>query len=129
MRALTHFMDMKPWVFATCVLMLLAARFASAQTPGAGRLLITVTDPTGGVVPDAQRAAADPRGTAFRTILTREDIDALSDDPSEMAQQLLDIAGGNAVFKIDSFIGGALPPKAMIKSIHVVRDTINAENH
>jgi hypothetical protein len=81
------------------------------------------------VVQDAQRAASDPRGNAFRTILTRADIDALSDDPAEMAQQLLDIAGGNAVFRIDSFVGGALPPKAMIKSIHIVRDTFSAENH
>ena len=81
------------------------------------------------VVQSAQQAAADPRGNAFRTILTAEDIQALSDDPAEMAQQLLDIAGGNAVFKIDSFIGGALPPKAMIKSVHIVRDTFAAENH
>jgi hypothetical protein len=62
-------------------------------------------------------------------MLTREDIEALSDDPAEMAQQLQDIAGGNAVFRIDSFVGGALPPKPMIKSIHVVRDTFSAENH
>jgi len=81
------------------------------------------------VAQDAQRAASDPRGNAFRTLLTREDINALSDDPAEMAQQLLDIAGGNAVFTVDSFVGGALPPKAMIKSIHIVRDAFNAENH
>jgi len=81
------------------------------------------------VAQDAQQAAADPRGNVFRTVLSRADIEALSDDPNEMAQQLLDIAGGNAVFKIDSFVGGALPPKAMIKSIHIVRDAFNAENH
>jgi hypothetical protein len=81
------------------------------------------------VVQDAQAAAVDPRGTSFRTMLTREDIEALSDDPAEMAQQLQDIAGGNAVFRIDSFVGGALPPKPMIKSIHIVRDTFSAENH
>ena len=39
-------------------------------------------------------------------MLTPEDIQALSDDPAEMAQQLLDIAGGNATFRIDSFVGG-----------------------
>ena len=55
---------------------------------------------------NAQTAAADPRGNAFKEILTREEIDALSDDPAEMAQQLLDMAGGNAVIRIDSFYGG-----------------------
>ena len=39
------------------------------------------------------------------------------------------MAGGNAVIKIDSFVGGALPPKAFIKSIHIIRDTFPAENH
>ena len=78
---------------------------------------------------DAQAAAADPRGSAFKTILTRGEIDALSDDPAEMMQQLLDMAGANAVIRIDSFFGGPLPPKAQIKSIHIVRDAFAAENH
>jgi len=80
------------------------------------------------VARDAQVAAADPRG-AFRTILTREEINALSDDPAEMAQQLLDMAGGNTVFTIDGFSGAPLPPKAFMKSIHIVRDSFAAENH
>jgi carboxypeptidase family protein len=78
---------------------------------------------------DAQAVAAERRGGSFSSALTREEINALSDDPAEMAQQLLDMAGGNAVIRIDSFLGGPLPPKAMIKSIHVVRDTFAAENH
>ena len=41
---------------------------------------------------DAQAVAADPRAR-FGTALTREQIDALSDDPDEMAQQLQDMAG------------------------------------
>ena len=78
---------------------------------------------------EAQAAAVDPRGNAFKTILTREEIDALSDDPTEMTQQLLDMASANAVIRIDSFFGGPLPPKAQIKSIHIVRDAFAAENH
>jgi Carboxypeptidase regulatory-like domain/TonB dependent receptor-like, beta-barrel len=78
---------------------------------------------------EAQAAAADPHGNAFKTILTREEIEALSDDPSEMAQQLLEMASANAVIRIDSFFGGPLPPKAQIKSIHIVRDAFAAENH
>jgi hypothetical protein len=78
---------------------------------------------------DAQEAAADRRGNAFGTALTREQVDALSDDPDEMAQQLQDMAGGSAVIRVDSFEGGKLPPKAQIKSIHITRDAFAAENH
>jgi hypothetical protein len=61
--------------------------------------------------------------------MTREQIEALSDDPDEMAQQLQDIAGGNAVIRVDSFEGARLPPKTAIKSIHITRDAFAAENH
>jgi hypothetical protein len=81
------------------------------------------------VTRDPQAAAADPRGSAFGTTLTREEIGALSDDPAEMAQQLLDIAGGNAIFRIDGFNSGALPPKSAIKSIRIARDRFAAEHH
>src|SRR6185503_4052511 len=77
---------------------------------------------------DAQAVAADPRAR-FGTALTREQIEALSDDPDEMAQQLQDMAGPNAVLRIDSFEGSQLPPKSQIKSIHITRDAFAAENH
>ena len=77
---------------------------------------------------DAREAASD-RKTTFGTALTREQIDALSDDPDEMTQQLQDMAGGNAVIRVDSFEGGRLPPKSAIKAIHITRDAFAAENH
>src|SRR4051812_9306317 len=77
---------------------------------------------------DRQAVAADPRAR-FGTALTREQIDALSDDPTEMAQQLADMAGPNAVIRVDSFEGSQLPPKSMIKAIHITRDAFAAENH
>jgi hypothetical protein len=77
---------------------------------------------------DAREAASDRRGT-FGTALTREQIEALSDDPDEMAQQLKDMAGTDAVLRVDSFEGGRLPPKAAIKAIHITRDAFAAENH
>ena len=80
------------------------------------------------VVRDASEAASDRRAT-FGTAMTREQIDALSDDPDEMAQQLQDMAGGNAVIRVDSFEGGRLPPKSAIKAIHITRDAFAAENH
>ncbi len=78
---------------------------------------------------DKQQAAADPRGPAFGTTLTREQLDALSDDPDVLRQQLQDMAGPGAVIKVDSFEGGALPPKAQIRSIRISRDSFAAEYH
>ncbi len=78
---------------------------------------------------DARAAASDPNGGSLTTQLTQEEIASLSDDPDELARQLSDMAGGNAVIKIDSFVGGELPPKAFIKSIRIIRDTFPAENH
>src|SRR5436190_23957251 len=77
---------------------------------------------------DAREAASDRRST-FGTALTREQIQSLSDDPDEMAQQLQDVAGGNATIRVDSFEGGRLPPKSAIKAIHITRDAFAAENH
>ena len=81
------------------------------------------------VARDKQEAAADPRGPSFGTTLTREQIEALSDDPAILRQQLQDMAGPGAVFRVDSFEGGALPAKAQIRSIRISRDQFAAENH
>jgi hypothetical protein len=77
---------------------------------------------------DARETASDRRAT-FGSAMTREQIEALSDDPDEMAQQLQDMAGGNAIIRVDSFEGGRLPPKSTIKAIHITRDAFAAENH
>ena len=61
-----------------------------------------------------------------RTALARianimwDQIEALSDDPTVLQQQLQDMAGPGAVIRIDGFEGGALPAKAMIRSICAV---------
>lgn len=77
---------------------------------------------------DKQEAAAS-RAQSFGTTLTREQLEALSDDPTELQRQLQDMAGPGAVIRIDSFEGGTLPPKAMIKSIRISRDQFAAEYH
>lgn len=77
---------------------------------------------------DRQTAASD-RDVTFGTVLTREQIDALSDDPEELKRQLMDIGGPNAKIFVDSFEGRELPPKAMIKSIRVTRDQFAPEAH
>src|SRR5262249_40425570 len=77
---------------------------------------------------DKQETAADRQST-FGSALTREQLDALSDDADVLRQQLNDIAGPGAVIRVDSFEGSPLPPKSQIKSIHITRDGFAAENH
>jgi hypothetical protein len=77
---------------------------------------------------DARDVATD-RTLTFGSVLTREQIQALSDDPDEMRRQLMDLAGPDAIIKVDSFEGQQLPPKAQIKSIRISRDQFAAENH
>ena len=60
----------------------------------------------------------------FGSALTREQIDALSDDPNEMRAAAAGHGRPGAVIRVDSFEGGELPPKSQIKSIHVTRDTL-----
>lgn len=76
--------------------------------------------------------AIDPaalRGNAFSTSLTREEIEALSDDPDEMAEQLRQIAGPGAQIFIDGFQGGRLPPKDQIEQIRISTNSYSAEYH
>ncbi len=87
------------------------------------RLMSSVT-----VERDRQTAASE-RDVTFGTVMTREQIEALSDDPDELRRQLEDIAGPGAKLLIDSFEGRDLPPKALIKSIRVTRDTFAPEVH
>ncbi|HTL46413.1 MAG TPA: TonB-dependent receptor [Vicinamibacterales bacterium] len=81
------------------------------------------------VAQDKQLAAADPRGTSFGTTLTREQIEALSDDPIQLQQQLQDMAGPGAVIRVDGFEGSPLPAKSQIRSIRISRDQFAAEFH
>jgi hypothetical protein len=75
-----------------------------------------------------QQDAADTRAS-FGSTLTREQLEALSDDPAELRRQLEDMAGPGAVITVDSFEGGALPLKAQIRSIRISRDQFAAEYH
>ena len=60
------------------------------------------------------RAAA-----AFSTVLTREQIDALPDDPDEMEEVLKAMSPPGATIRVDGFTGGELPPKSQIRSIRL----------
>jgi hypothetical protein len=79
---------------------------------------------------DGQTSALDPRGNAFSTVLTREQIAALPDDPDEMERILKAMAPPGATIRVDGFSGGKLPPKSQIRSIRLPRmDMFAAQNH
>lgn len=82
------------------------------------------------VTRDRQTTSLDPRGSAFSSVLTREQIDALPDDPDEMEEALKALAPPGAVIRVDGFTGGKLPPKSQIRSIRLPRmDMFAAQNH
>src|SRR5215813_660807 len=66
---------------------------------------------------DKREAGTDPRGDAFATVLTPEQIAQLPDDPEEFEQALRNLAGPGATFKVNGFRGGKLPPKNQIREI------------
>jgi hypothetical protein len=81
------------------------------------------------VTRDRQIVAADRGSVTFGSALTREQIDALPDDPALLEAALREMAGGDAIIRVDSFEGGRLPDKSQIKAIHISRDQFAAENH
>ncbi|MEO8483714.1 MAG: carboxypeptidase regulatory-like domain-containing protein [Acidobacteriota bacterium] len=79
---------------------------------------------------DKQSSALDPGGSAFSTMLSREQIDALPDDPDEMKAVLQAMSPPGATFRIDGFTGGRLPSKSQIRSIRLPRmDNFAAQSH
>ncbi|HUR19520.1 MAG TPA: hypothetical protein VMZ90_01845, partial [Vicinamibacterales bacterium] len=78
---------------------------------------------------DRQLVGAERGSVTFGSALTREQIEALPDDPVELERVLREMAGGDAIIKVDSFEGGRLPDKSQIKAIHISRDQFAAENH
>jgi hypothetical protein len=78
---------------------------------------------------DPRTAASDPKSERFGNTLSREQIEALPDDPDEMEQALKQMAGPGATIRMDGFRGGKLPPKSQIRSIRFSTAMFAAENH
>jgi hypothetical protein len=77
---------------------------------------------------DPRESATDPRGGSS-TLLTTRDLAAFSDDPDVFQQQLEAMAGPGAVFRVNGFLGGRLPPKSQIQSIRFRMTPYSAEEH
>jgi len=71
-------------------------------------------------------------GNASAIVLKGKDLDALSDDPDELSDELTALAGPSAgpnggQIYIDGFSGGQLPPKSAIREIRINQNPFSAE--
>ncbi|MBA3242271.1 MAG: TonB-dependent receptor [Acidobacteria bacterium] len=78
---------------------------------------------------DEREKRTDPRGDAFTTIITGDQLADLPDDPAELEATLKRLAGPGAIIRIDGFTGGRLPPKSEIRQIRFRRNSYAAEYH
>ncbi|HEY6490714.1 MAG: carboxypeptidase regulatory-like domain-containing protein [Terracidiphilus sp.] len=86
---------------------------------------VVVTDESPGVNVEAG-------GNANSVVIKGKDLDALSDDPDELSNELQALAGPSAgpnggQIYIDGFTGGQLPPKSAIREIRINQNPFSAE--
>jgi len=80
-----------------------------------------------------QPVSTEPTNNANQQVLTGKDLDALPDDPDEMAAALQALAGpsmgpNGGQITIDGFSGGRMPPKESIREIRINQNPFAAEN-
>jgi hypothetical protein len=73
-----------------------------------------------------------PDNNANAIVLKGKDLDALSDDPDELSNELQALAGPSAgpnggEIYIDGFTGGQIPPKSSIREIRINQNPFSAE--
>jgi hypothetical protein len=86
---------------------------------------VTVTD-------DSPQVSVEAGGNTDSIMLKGKDLDALSDDPDELSNELTALAGPSAgpnggQIYIDGFSGGQLPPKSAIREIRINQNPFSAE--
>jgi hypothetical protein len=96
---------------------------------GANQTTVTLAVAISEEVTVAETDAAERRDNGFTTTLSQAEIDGLSDDPDEMAEQLAQMAGPGAQIFVDGFRGGRLPPKDQIQQIRFRTNSFAAEYH
>jgi hypothetical protein len=104
-------------------------RVRSGDTRRDVTLSIQKLDQSVSVGRDPSTVASDPNNDRFNTVLSKQQIDALPDDPDEMENVLKEMAGPGATIRVDGFRGGRLPPKSQIRSLRFSRDMFAPENH
>jgi hypothetical protein len=81
---------------------------------------------------DAPGVSTSPDNNAGAIVIKGKDLDALSDDPDELQNELNALAGpaagpnGGQIY-IDGFTGGQLPPKSSIREIRINQNPFSAQ--
>ncbi|MGB6782757.1 MAG: carboxypeptidase regulatory-like domain-containing protein, partial [Terracidiphilus sp.] len=84
------------------------------------------------VTDETRQVNVEAGGNVSAIVLKGKDLDALSDDPDELQNELTALAGpsagpnGGQIF-IDGFSGGQLPPKSAIREIRINQNPFSAE--
>ena len=78
------------------------------------------------------QVSVDPSTNSSAIVLKGKDLDALSDDPDDLAADLQALAGPSAgpnggQIYIDGFTGGTLPPKSSIREVRINSNPFSAE--
>ncbi len=86
---------------------------------------VTVTD-------DSPTVSVEAGGNASAIVIKGKDLEALSDDPDELSNELEALAGPSAgpnggQIYIDGFTGGQLPPKSAIREIRINQNPFSSE--
>ena len=81
---------------------------------------------------ESSQVQVNPSNNASALVLKGSDLDALPDDPDELQQDLMALAGPSAgpnggQIYIDGFTGGQLPPKESIREIRINQNPFSAE--
>src|SRR5271156_6461971 len=84
------------------------------------------------VTAEGATVSTDPESNASATVISGKDLDALSDDPDELSDELTALAGpspgpnGGQIY-VDGFTGGQLPPKSSIREIRINQNPFSAQ--
>ncbi|MBM3786666.1 MAG: carboxypeptidase regulatory-like domain-containing protein [Acidobacteria bacterium] len=104
-------------------------RYSNSVTIRAGRLTIETSLKLATRRDQANVAGDNELVDRFASVLTEKELELLPDDQDEFEQALRAMAGPGAVFRVDGFRGGRLPPKSQIQSVRFRLTPYSAEEH
>jgi Carboxypeptidase regulatory-like domain/TonB dependent receptor len=106
---------------------------AARRDPLDIKMSVTIEEQKVTVSGDQRNISTDSESNADAIVLRGKDLDALPDDPDDLAAALSALAGpsvgpnGGQIY-IDGFTGGRIPPKEAIREVRVSQNPLNAEN-
>ncbi len=107
-------------------------RVAGQPVKIAVKLSIEEQNTTITVTTNENQVSVDPDANGSAVVVKGADLDALSDDPDELSNELTALAGpaagpsGGQIY-VDGFTGGQLPPKSAIREIRVNQNPFSAQ--